>query len=82
MTKLRNLLGNVDRLSNNAATAIAVGCEISIALTIAAILTVNKNYFAALEMASLGIKLLSATATVSLIWDLSTNRTGDKNDAT
>ena len=82
MSKLRNMLQSIDRLSANAATAIAIGCEVSLALTIAAMLMVDKDFFAALETASVGIKLLSAAVAVSLIWDLSVNRSGDKNDAT
>ena len=82
MSKFRNMLQNIDRLSDNAATVIAIGCEVSLALTIAAMLMVDKDFFAALETASVGIKLLSAAAAVSLVWDLSANRSGDKNDAT
>lgn len=82
MSKFRNIFQSIDRLSDNAATVIAAGCEVSLALTIAAMLMVDADFFAALETASVGIKLLSAAVAVSLIWDLSVNRSGNKNDAT
>lgn len=82
MKFLNNIFSSVDKLSANAATVIAIGCEVSLILSIAAIMMVDSNFFAALETAATGIKLLSIAVTVSLIWDLSVNRTSDQNDAT
>ena len=82
MSKFRNIFQSIDRLSDNAATVIAAGSEDSLALTIAAMLMVDADFFAALETASVGIKLLSAAVAVSLIWYLSVNRSGNKNDTT
>ena len=82
MKFLSNIFSSVDKLSANAATVIAIGCEVSLILSIAAIMMVDSNFFAALETAATGIKLLSIAVTVSLIWDLSVNRTSDQNDAT
>lgn len=82
MKFLSNIFSSVDKLSANAATVIAIGCEVSLILSIAAIMMVDSNFFAALETAATGIKLFSVAVTVSLIWDLSVNRTSDQNDAT
>ncbi len=82
MKRLSDFFSGIDRLSANAATVIAVGCEVSLMLSIAAVMMINADYFAALDLAVAGLKLLSVAVTASLVWDLSKQRSGDQNDAT